>query len=130
MLASKFFTNMYPGDPNAGGAGRSAILTQLHDTLRRLRTDYLDLYWLHNWDRNTPVEETMRALDDLVTAGTVRYIGFSNTPAWFTAQAHTMARLNGWTPLIALQVEYSLLERTVEDELAPFALDQGLALVP
>jgi aryl-alcohol dehydrogenase-like predicted oxidoreductase len=130
VLASKFFTNMYPGDPNAGGAGRSAIRTQLHDTLRRLRTDYLDLYWLHNWDRNTPVEETMRALDDLVSAGTVRYIGFSNTPAWFTAQAHTMARLNGWTPLIALQVEYSLLERAVEDELAPFARDQGLALVP
>lgn len=130
VLASKFFTNLFPGDPNGGGAGRSAIVTQLNATLRRLQTDYLDLYWLHNWDRNTPIEETMRTLDDLVRAGKIRYLGFSNTPAWVTAQAHTMALLRGWTPLIALQVEYSLLARTVEGELAPFALDQGLALVP
>jgi aryl-alcohol dehydrogenase-like predicted oxidoreductase len=130
VLASKFFTNLFPGDPNGGGAGRSAIIAQLHATLRRLRTDYLDLYWLHNWDRNTPVEETMRTLDDLVQAGKIRYLGFSNTPAWFTAQAHTTALLQGRTPLIALQVEYSLLARTVEGELAPFARDQGLALVP
>jgi aryl-alcohol dehydrogenase-like predicted oxidoreductase len=130
VLASKFFTNLFPGDPNGGGAGRSSIVAQLEQTLRRLQTDYLDLYWLHNWDRNTPIEETMRALDDLVRGGKIRYVGFSNTPAWFTAQAHTMAQLNGWTPLIALQVEYSLLARTVEGELAPFALDQGLALTP
>ena len=81
MLASKFFTNMYPGNPNGGGAGRSSITSQLHETLRRLQTDYLDLYWLHNWDRNTPIEETLRALDDLVREGKIRYIGFSNTPA-------------------------------------------------
>ena len=95
-----------------------------------MNTDYLDLYWLHNWDRHTPIEETMRALDDLVQAGKIRYIGFSNTPAWLTAQAHTTAVLKGWTPLIALQVEYSLLARGVEAELAPFAHDQGIALVP
>jgi aryl-alcohol dehydrogenase-like predicted oxidoreductase len=130
VLASKFFFNMYPGDPNGGGAGRSSIIAQLHQTLRRMRTDYLDLYWLHNWDRSTPVEETMRTLDDLVSAGKIRYIGFSNTPGWFTAQAQTTALLKGWTPLIALQVEYSLLARTVEGELAPLALDQGMALVP
>ena len=130
VLASKFFFNMHPGDPNGGGAGRGAILQQLEQTLRRLRTDYLDLYWLHNWDRNTPVEETMRTLDDLVRAGRIRYIGFSNTPAWFTAQAQTTAVLRGWTPLIALQVEYSLLARTVEGELAPLAHDQGMTLVP
>ncbi|XVS64691.1 aldo/keto reductase [Actinosynnema sp. CA-299493] len=130
VLASKFFANLFPGDPNGGGAGRGSIVRQLHDTLRRLRTDYLDVYWLHNWDRNTPVEETMRALDDVVRAGKVRYIGFSNTPAWVTAQAQTTALLRGWTPLIALQVEYSLLARTVEGELAPLALDQGMALVP
>ncbi len=130
VLASKFFANLHPGDPNGGGAGRSAILGQLRDSLRRLHTDYLDVYWLHNWDRNTPIEETMRTLDDLVRAGTVRYVGFSNTPAWVTAQAQTMAVLRGWTPLIALQVEYSLLARTVEGELAPLALDQGMALVP
>jgi aryl-alcohol dehydrogenase-like predicted oxidoreductase len=130
VLASKFFGNMFPGDPNGGGAGRGSIVAQLHETLRRLQTDYLDLYWLHNWDRHTPIEETMRALDDLVRAGKVRYIGFSNTPAWVTAQAQTTALLKGWTPLIALQVEYSLLARTVEGELAPLARDQGMALVP
>lgn len=130
VLASKFFANMHPGDPNGGGAGRSSIIASLHDTLRRMRTDYLDLYWLHNWDRNTPIEETMRTLDDLVRAGKIRYVGFSNTPAWVTAQAQTTAVLRGWTPLIALQVEYSLLARTVEGELAPLARDQGMALVP
>lgn len=130
VLASKFFTNLFPGDPNGGGAGRSSIIAQLDETLRRLRTDHLDLYWLHNWDRHTPIEETLRTLDDLVRAGKIRYIGFSNTPAWVTAQAQTTALLKGWTPLIALQVEYSLLARTVEGELAPLALDQGMALVP
>ncbi|WIV61479.1 aldo/keto reductase [Amycolatopsis nalaikhensis] len=130
VLASKFFGNMFPGDPNGGGAGRGSIIAQLDESLRRLRTDHLDLYWLHNWDRHTPIEETMRTLDDLVRAGKIRYIGFSNTPAWVTAQAQTTASLRGWTPLIALQVEYSLLARTVEGELAPFALDQGMALTP
>lgn len=130
VLASKFFGNLHPGDPNGGGAGRASIIAQLHETLRRLRTDHLDLYWLHNWDRHTPIEETLRTLDDLVRAGKIRYIGFSNTPAWLTAQAQTTALLKGWTPLIALQVEYSLLARTVEGELAPLARDQGMALVP
>jgi aryl-alcohol dehydrogenase-like predicted oxidoreductase len=129
VLASKFFGNLFPGDPNGGGAGRKSIVAQLDATLRRMQTDYLDLYWLHNWDRSTPLEETLRALDDVVRAGKIRYIGFSNTPAWVTAQAQTTAVLRGWTPLIALQVEYSLLARTVEGELAPLALDQGLALV-
>jgi aryl-alcohol dehydrogenase-like predicted oxidoreductase len=130
VLASKFFTNLFPGDPNGGGAGRSSINAQLNATLRRLQTDYLDVYWLHNWDRHTPIEETMRALDGLVQAGKIRYVGFSNTPAWVTAQAQTTAVLRGWTPLVALQVEYSLLARTVEGEVAPLALDQGMALVP
>lgn len=130
VLASKFFGNLFPGDPNGGGAGRGSIIAQLHETLRRMRTDHLDLYWMHNWDRRTPIEETMRTLDDLVRAGKIRYVGFSNTPAWVTAQAQTTALLRGWTPLIALQVEYSLLARTVEGELAPLARDQGMALVP
>lgn len=130
VLASKFFTNMFPGDPNGGGAGRSSIVAQLHESLRRMRTDYLDVYWLHNWDRHTPIEETMRTLDDLVRAGKIRYIGFSNNPAWVTARAQTMAQLNGWTPLIALQIEYSLLARTIEGEIAPLADDQGMAVVP
>ncbi|HEY2062689.1 MAG TPA: aldo/keto reductase [Amycolatopsis sp.] len=130
VLASKFCFNLFPGDPNGGGAGRGSIIAQLDESLRRLRTDHLDLYWLHNWDRHTPIEETLRTLDDLVRAGKIRYIGFSNTPAWVTAQAQTTALLKGWTPLIALQVEYSLLARTVEGEIAPLALDQGMALVP
>jgi len=130
VLASKFFTNLFPGDPNGGGAGRKSIIAQLDESLRRMRTDYLDLYWMHNWDRHTPIEETLRTLDDLVRAGKIRYLGFSNTPAWVTAQAQTMALLKGWSPLIALQVEYSLLARTVEGEIAPLALDQGMALVP
>ncbi|WP_319450058.1 MULTISPECIES: aldo/keto reductase [unclassified Mycobacterium] len=130
VLASKFFTNLFPGDPNGGGAGRSSIIAQIHETLRRMQTDYLDLYWLHNWDRQTPIEETMSTLDDLVRAGKIRYLGFSNTPAWVTAQAQTLAMLRGWAPLIALQVEYSLLARTVEGELAPLAADQRMALVP
>ncbi|MDZ7884548.1 MAG: aldo/keto reductase [Mycobacterium sp.] len=129
VMATKFFTNMSPGDPNGGGAGRRSIITQLEQSLRRLRTDHIDLYWLHNWDRHTPVEETMRALDDLVRAGKIRYLGFSNIPAWVTAQAQTMAALKCWTPLIALQLEYSLLARDVEGEAVPLALDQDLALV-
>jgi aryl-alcohol dehydrogenase-like predicted oxidoreductase len=130
VLASKFFGNLHLGDPNGGGAGRKAIIDQLEASLRRLRTDYIDLYWLHNHDWTTPVEETLRTLDDLVTAGKIRYVGFSNTPAWFTAQAHTIALLRGWTPVTALQVEYSLLARTVEGELVPLALDAGMAVLP
>lgn len=93
VLASKFFNNMFPGDPNGGGAGRSSIIAQLHETLRRMQTDYLDVYWLHNWDSHTPIDETMRTLDDLVRAGKIRYIGFSNTPAWVTSQAQTIQAL-------------------------------------
>ena len=130
VLATKFFGNMHPGDPNGGGAGRKAIIDQLHESLRRLQTDYLDLYWLHGYDAHTPVEETMRTLDDLVTAGKIRYVGFSNTPSWYTAQANTIALFRAWPPIIALQVEYSLLARTVEGEVAPLALDAGMSLTP
>ncbi len=87
MLATKFFGGMFPGDPNSGGANRKAIITSLENSLRRLQTDYIDLYWMHTWDETTPIEETMRTLDDLVTSGKVRYIGFSDTPAWKCAEA-------------------------------------------
>jgi aryl-alcohol dehydrogenase-like predicted oxidoreductase len=130
VLATKFFGNLHPGDPNAGGAGRGAIRRQLEESLRRLRTDHVDVYYLHNHDRHTPIEETMSCLDDLVRAGTVRYVGFSNTPAWVTAQAQTMAALRAWTPITALQVEYSLLARTVEGELVPLARDAGMGMLP
>jgi aryl-alcohol dehydrogenase-like predicted oxidoreductase len=130
VLATKFFFNLYPGDPNGGGASRKAIMEQCEQSLRRLQTDYIDLYWLHNWDRFTPIEETMRALDDLVTAGKIRYIGFSDTPAWKVAQAQTIAHFRGWSPIIAVQLEYSLRERTVEGELIPMAQELGLAVTP
>jgi len=130
VLATKFSGNLYPGDPNAGGSGRKAIIDSLENSLRRLQTDYVDLYWLHNWDVNTPIEETMATLDTLVQAGKVRYIGVSDTPAWKIAQANVMAHFRGWSPFIGLQIEYSLLERTVEQELVPMALELGLGTTP
>jgi len=130
VIATKFFANLYPGDPNGGGAGRKAIAAACEQSLRRLQTDYIDLYWMHLWDKFTPIDETMRALDDLVSAGKVRYIGFSDTPAWKVAQAQTTAHFRGWTPLVALQIEYSLIERTVEGELVPMALELGLGVTP
>jgi aryl-alcohol dehydrogenase-like predicted oxidoreductase len=130
VIATKFFGNLYPGDPNGGGAGRKTIVSSCEQSLRRLQTDYIDLYWMHCWDRFTPVEETMRALDDLVRSGKVRYVGFSDTPAWKVSQAQTIAGFRGWAPLVALQIEYSLLERTVEGELIPMALEMGLGVTP
>ena len=130
VIATKFFGNLYEGDPNGGGAGRKAIVAACEQSLRRLQTDYIDLYWMHSWDTFTPIDETMRALDDLVRAGKVRYLGFSDTPAWKVAQAQTVAALRGWTPLVALQIEYSLIERTVEGELVPMALELGLGITP
>jgi len=130
VIATKFFGNLFPGDPNGGRAGRKTIVSSCEQSLRRLQTDYIDLYWMHCWDRLTPVEETMRALDDLVTSGKVRYVGFSDTPAWKVSQAQTIAQLRGWAPLVALQIEYSLLERTVEGELIPMAREMGLGVTP
>jgi aryl-alcohol dehydrogenase-like predicted oxidoreductase len=130
VLATKFFGNLYPGDPNAGGAGRKAILSQCEHSLRRLQTDFIDLYWMHAWDKHTPIEETMQALQDLVRAGKIRYIGFSDTPAWKVMEAQGIARQLGASPIIALQIEYSLLERTVEGELVPMALHAGLGITP
>jgi aryl-alcohol dehydrogenase-like predicted oxidoreductase len=130
VLSTKFFANLYPGDPNGGGGGRKALIAQLEESLRRLQTDYVDLYWLHNWDRRAPIEETLRALDDLVTAGKVRYVGLSDVPAWVAAEAQTIAHFRGWAPVTALQLEYSLLERTPEGELLPMAQDLGIGVLP
>lgn len=130
VLGTKFFANLQPGDPNGGGTGRKALLDQLHHSLRRLRTDYVDIYWVHNWDQRTPIEETLRTLDDLVRAGTIRYVGFSDLPAWIASRAQTIAELRGWSRAIALQLEYSLLERTVEGELIPMARDLGMGVMP
>jgi aryl-alcohol dehydrogenase-like predicted oxidoreductase len=130
VIATKFFGNLYNMDPNGGGASRKSMHAACEQSLRRLQTDYIDLYWMHSWDKFTPIEETMRALDDLVRAGKVRYIGFSDTPAWKVAQAQTIASFRGWTPLVALQIEYSLIERTVEGAMIPAALELGLGVTP
>jgi aryl-alcohol dehydrogenase-like predicted oxidoreductase len=130
VLSTKFFGNLHLGDPNGGGAGRKSIVAQLEDSLRRLQTDYVDVYWFHNWDRLTPIEETLRTLDDIVRSGKVRYIGLSDIPAWKVAQAQIIASFRGFSPAIALQVEYSLLERTVEGELIPAATELGLGVMP
>ena len=130
VIGTKFFGNLFAGDPNGGGAGRKAIIQQCEASLRRLQTDYVDIYWLHNWDRGVPVEETLRALDDLVTSGKVRYVGFSDVPAWVASEAQTIAGFRGLSPVIALQLEYSLLERTVEGELLPMAQAHGMGVMP
>jgi aryl-alcohol dehydrogenase-like predicted oxidoreductase len=129
-IATKFSGNLYPGDPNGGGSGRKALIDACENSLRRLQTDYIDLYWMHMWDANTPIEETMAALDDLVRAGKVRYLGVSDTPAWKIAEANLIARFRGWSAFIGLQIEYSLLERTVEQELVPMAGEFGLGITP
>ncbi len=130
VLATKFSGNLYPGDPNGGGSNRKSIVSACENSLRRLQTDYIDLYWLHNWDMHTPIEETMAALDDLVRTGKVRYIGVSDTPAWKIAEANVLARFRGWSSFIGLQIEYSLLERSVEQELVPMAREFGLGITP
>lgn len=130
VIATKFMGNLFPGDPNGGGAGRKSIMAACEESLRRLQTDFIDLYWMHVLDLHTPIDETMRAMDDLVRAGKVRYIGFSDTPAWRCAEAQTLAHFRGWSPLVALQIEYSLVERTVENELIPMARELGMGVTP
>jgi aryl-alcohol dehydrogenase-like predicted oxidoreductase len=118
-----------PADPNTGGNHRKNILRAVDGSLKRLGTDYIDLYLMHAWDRITPVEEVMRTFDDLVRAGKVRYVGFSNVPAWYAARAQTLAELRGWEPLAALQLEYSLVERNVEREFSTLAQQLGLGIM-
>jgi aryl-alcohol dehydrogenase-like predicted oxidoreductase len=130
VIATKFSGNLYPGDPNGGGSGRKSIIAACENSLRRLQTDYIDLYWLHNWDVHTPIEETLATLEDLVRAGKVRYLGVSDTPAWKIAEANVTARFRGWSAFIGLQIEYSLLERTVEQDLVPMAREFGLGITP
>jgi aryl-alcohol dehydrogenase-like predicted oxidoreductase len=128
VLATKY-TNAAPGtDPNAAGNQRKSMVQALEASLKRLKTDYIDLYWLHIWDQITPIEEVMRAFDDLVRQGKILYAGVSDMPAWVVAQANTLADLRGWTPFVGLQVEYSLIERTPERELLPMAAGLGLGV--
>jgi aryl-alcohol dehydrogenase-like predicted oxidoreductase len=128
VLATKY-SNAAPGnDPNAAGNHRKSMMQAVEASLKRLRTDYIDLYWVHIWDAITPVEEVMRGLDDLVRQGKVLHVGISDVPAWWIAQANTLADLRGWSRFIGLQIPYNLIERTVERELIPMAkaLDIGV----
>ncbi len=121
VIASKYTLNPFPGDPNGGGNHRKNLMQSVEASLKRLGTDYLDLLYLHIWDGSTPVDEVMRGFDDLVRAGKIVYAGISDTPAWQVARMQTLAELRGWAPLVALQIEYSLAQRTVERELLPMA---------
>ncbi len=130
VLATKYTLNCRPGDPNAGGNHRKNMVQSVEASLKRLQTDYIDLYWVHCWEFRTPVEEIMRALDDLVRAGKILYVGISDAPAWKIAQANTIADFRGWTPFIGLQSEYNLIERTPERDLIPMAQDLNIGLLP
>jgi len=128
VIATKYTNALTANDPNAGGNQRKNMMQAVEGSLRRLKTDYIDLYWLHIWDQITPVEEVMRAFDDLVRQGKVLYAGISDTPAWWISRANTIAELRGWSPFVGLQIEYSLIERTVERELIPVAKALGLTV--
>jgi aryl-alcohol dehydrogenase-like predicted oxidoreductase len=128
VIATKYTMHPPAGDPNIAGNHRKSLIRALESSLRRLDTDYIDLYWVHAWDGVTPVEELMRALDDLVRSGKVLYVGISNAPAWVVAQANTLAMLRGWTPFVGLQVSYSLIERTAERDLLPMARACGIGV--
>ncbi|MFH1680844.1 MAG: aldo/keto reductase [Candidatus Eisenbacteria bacterium] len=130
VLATKYTLSVRFDDPNGSGNHRKNLFRSLDASLRRLGTEYIDLYWLHAWDYLTPIDEVMRALDDVVRAGKVLYVGVSDTPAWIVSRANTLASLRGWSPFVALQVEYSLIERTPERELLPMARALDLAVTP
>ena len=129
VIASKYTANMRPDDPNGGGNGRKNLVQSVEASLKRLGTDYLDVLWMHAWDGVTPVAETVRALDDLVRSGKVLYLGISDAPAWVVSQAVTLAEERGYAPFSAIQVEYSLVERTPERDLLPMAAAHGLSVL-
>ena len=130
VLATKFAWSGQKGNPLASGNGRKNITRALEGSLRRLQTDYIDLYWLHVWDGVTPAEEVLQTLGDLVRAGKIRYFGLSNIPAWYASRAVTFAEARGVPGPIALQLEYSLTERTIEREFVPLAQAVGLGITP
>ncbi|TDJ40949.1 MAG: aldo/keto reductase [Gammaproteobacteria bacterium] len=130
VLATKYTGGMRSRDVNAVGNSRKNMMDSIHASLKRLNTDYIDLYWVHARDYLTPIEEVMRGLDDLVSQGKVLYVGVSDTPAWVVSQANTLAELRGWTSFVGLQIRYSLVDRTVERELLPMARALDLAVTP
>ncbi len=128
VIGTKYTLTRDASDPNASGNHRKNLIRSLEQSLRRLRTDYIDVYWVHVWDRHTPIEETVRALDEVVRTGKVLYIGISDAPAWVVAQANTLARCRDQTPFAGLQVPYNLLQRDIERELLPMAEAFGMSV--
>jgi aryl-alcohol dehydrogenase-like predicted oxidoreductase len=128
VVATKFTVSRDPTDANAAGSHRKNLRLSLETSLRRLNTDYIDVYWVHIHDRHTPMEETLRALDDAVRAGKILYIGVSDTPAWLVARAQTLAEWRDWTAFAGLQVPYSLLQRDIERDLLPMAEAFGMSV--
>lgn len=129
VLATKYSLNAHPGDPNAGGNNRKSMVRSVEASLARMKTDRIDLLYLHQWDDTTPVEEILRGMDDLVRSGKVLYLGISDTPAWQVSRMQTIADLRGWSPFVAMQMEYNLIERTGERELIPMAREMGVGIV-
>jgi aryl-alcohol dehydrogenase-like predicted oxidoreductase len=130
VVGSKYTLSTRPDDPNASGNQRKNIVQALEASLRRMKLDYLDLYWVHAWDGVTPIEEVLRAFDDLVRAGKILYAGISDAPAWVVARANAIADLRGWTPFAGLQIEFSLIQRSAERELLPMARALGIGVTP
>jgi aryl-alcohol dehydrogenase-like predicted oxidoreductase len=128
VLSTKYTLSLDRADANASGNHRKSLTRSLEQSLTRLRTDRIDLFWVHIWDPRTPIEETMRALDDAVRAGKVLYVGISDAPAWVVARANTIAELRGWSPFVGLQIPYSLVQREVERDLLPMADALGLSI--
>lgn len=129
VIATKYTLAMDHTDPNTAGNHRKNLVRSVEGSLQRMRTDYIDLLWVHAWDEYTPYEETMRALDDVVRSGKVLYIGVSDTPAWVVSASNVLAELRGWTSYVGLQIEYSLLQRTPERDLLPMAAHDGLSIL-
>ncbi len=129
VLTSKFTNTIDPTDPNASGNGRKHIVRALEESLRRLGTDYLDLYLLHTWDRITPVEEVVHTFDDLIRTGKIRYAGLSDVPAWYAARAQSYAEAHGLAPMVTVQLPYALNSREIESEFVPMAQSLGMGLM-
>lgn len=130
VISTKYSLTTRPGDPNASGNQRKNMVRSVEDSLKRMGTDYIDLYYLHMWDFRTPVDEILRAFDDLVRAGKILYIALSDIPAWQASRMQAIAELRGWSQFCGLQISYSLVERTVERELIPMAHEMGMGVCP
>lgn len=130
VIATKYTLSTHPENANGGGNGRKSMIRSVEESLARMKTDYLDLLYLHAWDSTTPVDEVLRAFDDLVRSGKVLYVGISDTPAWQVSRMQAIAELRGWSPFVALQIQYNLAERTVERDLIPMAREMGLGVIP